>query len=97
VPLEIAWRAKCGTRAVCCRTLIYVICYLIGRSIIYMKEDLKISQALSDISGECRAYGNLGAAYLHQGKWDDAVEAFKQQLLIAQKLKVLDLLKHTKI
>lgn len=53
-----------------------------------MGEDLKVSQDLCDTPGECRAYGNLGAAYFHQNKFDLALENHNHQLQIAKKLQV---------
>ena len=58
-----------------------------------MKEDLKVSQALSDTPGECRAFGNLGAAYFHQNQLDLAFENHNKQLQIAEKLQVSLLLR----
>ena len=53
-----------------------------------MKEDLKVSQSLSDPSGECRAYGNLAAAYYHQNMLEQALQNYNKQLLTAETLQV---------
>ena len=56
-----------------------------------MNEDLKVSQALYDALGECRAYGNLAAACFHQSNIAQALENYNKQLLIAEALQVTEL------
>nr|CAB3267334.1 tetratricopeptide repeat protein 28 [Phallusia mammillata] len=57
------------------------------RALVYMKEDLVVSQQLSDPSGECRAHSNLAAAHLFQGRLEEAAASYKSQLTLAQKIK----------
>ncbi|GBP96130.1 Tetratricopeptide repeat protein 28 [Eumeta japonica] len=33
----------------------------------YMQQDLAVAKSLGDAAGECRAHGNLGAAYFQPG------------------------------
>lgn len=57
----------------------------------YMQQDLAVAKSLGDTAGECRAHGNLGAAYFSQGSYKDALTAHRYQLVLAMKCKVSDL------
>lgn len=54
----------------------------------YMQQDLAVAKSLGDTAGECRAHGNLGAAYFSQGSYKDALTAHRYQLVLAMKCKV---------
>lgn len=58
----------------------------------YMQQDLAVAKSLGDTAGECRAHGNLGAAYFSQGSYKDALTAHRYQLVLAMKCKVSGLL-----
>nr|XP_049699281.1 tetratricopeptide repeat protein 28 [Helicoverpa armigera] len=53
----------------------------------YMQQDLAVAKSLGDTAGECRAHGNLGAAYFSQGSYKDALTAHRYQLVLAMKCK----------
>lgn len=53
-----------------------------------MQQDLAVAKSLGDTAGECRAHGNLGAAYFSQGSYKDALTAHRYQLVLAMKCKV---------
>lgn len=63
--------------------------FLDCRAIHYMQEDLNVSRLLTDNVGECRAHGNLGAAYFTEGKYQLAKESHNRQLALAQGLQVI--------
>jgi len=52
-----------------------------------MQQDLVVAKSLSDINGECRAHGNLGAAYFSQGNYKEALTSHRYQLVLAMKCK----------
>lgn len=57
------------------------------QAIYYMQQDLVVAKSLSDINGECRAHGNLGAAYFSQGNYKEALTSHRYQLVLAMKCK----------
>ena len=52
-----------------------------------MQQDLVVAKSLNDINGECRAHGNLGAAYFSQGNYKEALTSHRYQLVLAMKCK----------
>eukprot|EP00057_Strongylocentrotus_purpuratus_P029870 XP_780072.4 PREDICTED: tetratricopeptide repeat protein 28 [Strongylocentrotus purpuratus] len=52
-----------------------------------MHQDLSVAKSLSDHVGECRAHGNLGAAYFSQGNYKEALTHHHFQLYLAMKQK----------
>lgn len=56
------------------------------RAIEYMQEDLSVARQLADMVGECRAHGNLGAAYFSQKNYRLARESHNRQLALAQRM-----------
>lgn len=54
-----------------------------------MQQDLAVAKSLGDTAGECRAHGNLGAAYFSQGSYKEALTAHRYQLVLAMKCKVI--------
>lgn len=57
------------------------------QAISYMQQDLTVAKSLGDISGECRAHGNLGSAYFSNGSFKEALTAHRYQLVLAMKCK----------
>lgn len=53
-----------------------------------MNEDLKISELFQDKSNQCRAYGNLGAAYLILQSYEKALDSHHKQLNFARQTNV---------
>lgn len=43
----------------------------LDKAISYMQQDLAVAKSLGDQFGECRAHGNLGAAYFSQGSFSE--------------------------
>jgi len=60
----------------------------LDKAIGYMQQDLAVAKSLGDTAGECRAHGNLGAAYFSQGSYKEALTAHRYQLVLAMKCKV---------
>jgi tetratricopeptide (TPR) repeat protein len=63
----------------------------------YMQQDLAVAKSLGETAGECRAHGNLGAAYFSQGSYKDALTAHRYQLVLAMKCKVRTSYQHRKL
>lgn len=52
----------------------------------YHTQELTIRQELSDLAGECRAHGHLGAVHMALSNYNHAVKCYQQQLERAQAL-----------
>lgn len=52
-----------------------------------MQQDLAVSKSLGDVTGECRAHGNLGSAYFSKANYKDALTSHRYQLVLAMKCK----------
>ena len=50
------------------------------RAIEVYQRSLKIFERLGDALGLAQTWGNLGSVYLRRGKWDGAVESYRQSL-----------------
>ncbi|XP_064461198.1 tetratricopeptide repeat protein 28-like [Ornithodoros turicata] len=59
----------------------------LDRAIAYMQQDLAVARSLGDQAGECRAHGNLGAAYFSKGNYKEALTSHRYQLVLAMKCK----------
>lgn len=59
----------------------------IFQAIYYMQQDLVVAKSLNDINGECRAHGNLGAAFFSQGNFKEALTSHRYQLVLSMKCK----------
>ena len=59
----------------------------LDKAIGYMQQDLVVAKSLNDISGECRAHGNLGAAQFSKGNFKEALTSHRYQLVLAMKCK----------
>lgn len=57
----------------------------LDKAIQYMQQDLQVAKSLGDQLGECRAHGNLGAAYFSKGNYRDALASHRYQLNLAMK------------
>ncbi|CAL8082559.1 unnamed protein product [Orchesella dallaii] len=57
------------------------------KAISYMQQDLAVSKSLGDVTGECRAHGNLGSAYFSKANYKDALTSHRYQLVLAMKCK----------
>lgn len=57
------------------------------QAISYMQQDLAVSKSLGDVTGECRAHGNLGSAYFSKANYKDALTSHRYQLVLAMKCK----------
>lgn len=52
----------------------------------YHTHELNIRHEISDIPGECRAHGHLGAVHMALGNYNHAVKCYQEQLEGAQEL-----------
>lgn len=52
----------------------------------YHTHELNIRHEISDIPGECRAHGHLGAVHMALGNYSHAVKCYQEQLERAQEL-----------
>ncbi|MEQ2243946.1 Tetratricopeptide repeat protein 28 [Ilyodon furcidens] len=59
----------------------------VEKSMAYMQQDLEVTKALGDQSGECRAHGNLGSALFSKSNYREALAHHRDQLVLAMKLK----------
>ncbi|XP_023816436.1 tetratricopeptide repeat protein 28 isoform X2 [Oryzias latipes] len=59
----------------------------VEKSMAYMQQDLEVTKALGDQSGECRAHGNLGSAFFSKSNYREALANHRNQLVLAMKLK----------
>lgn len=62
----------------------------LDKAIQYMQSDLQVAKSLGDQLGECRAHGNLGAAYYSSGNFKEALESHRYQLVLAMKGKLTE-------
>ncbi|XP_064620053.1 tetratricopeptide repeat protein 28-like isoform X2 [Lineus longissimus] len=59
----------------------------IDKAIAYMQQDLTVTKSLGDQEGECRAHGNLGAAFFSKGNYKEALSNHRFQLVLAMRQK----------
>ncbi|XP_038059713.1 tetratricopeptide repeat protein 28-like isoform X2 [Patiria miniata] len=57
------------------------------KAVAYMQQDLAVAKSLGDQVGECRAHGNLGAAFFSKGNYREALTHHRFQLVLAMKQK----------
>jgi len=57
------------------------------QAINYMQQDLAVAKQLGDVTGECRAHGNLGSAYFSKGNYKEGLTSHRYQLVLAMKCK----------
>ncbi|XP_022086210.1 tetratricopeptide repeat protein 28-like isoform X4 [Acanthaster planci] len=57
------------------------------KAVAYMQQDLAVAKSLGDQVGECRAHGNLGAAFFSKGNYKEALTHHRFQLVLAMKQK----------
>lgn len=62
--------------------LLHNLCFLTG----YHTQELTLRQEMSELSGECRAHGHLGAVHMALGNYTHAVKCYQEQLERAQEL-----------
>lgn len=48
---------------------------------------MTVRQEMSDIKGECRAHGNLGAVHMCLGNYTNAIKCYQEQLERAKELR----------
>lgn len=59
----------------------------LDKAVSYMQQDLAVAKSLGDVAGECRAHGNLGAAYFWKRNHRDSLTSHRYQLVLAMKCK----------
>ena len=52
----------------------------------YHTQELTLRQEMSELAGECRAHGHLGAVHMALGNYTHAVKCYQEQLERAQEL-----------
>ncbi|XP_071789683.1 tetratricopeptide repeat protein 28-like isoform X3 [Asterias amurensis] len=57
------------------------------KAVAYMQQDLAVAKSLGDQIGECRAHGNLGAAFFSKSNYKEALTHHRFQLVLAMKQK----------
>lgn len=62
--------------------MIFYTIFLTG----YHTQELTLRQEMSELSGECRAHGHLGAVHMALGNYTHAVKCYQEQLERAQEL-----------
>ena len=54
----------------------------------FYSQELTIRQEISDLKGECKAHGHLGAVHMSLGNYTNAMKCYEEQLERAKELKV---------